>query len=242
MARRKQTFWEAKPRKPIGYGLFVRIADRWAGWSDGKNGVPQLPPAQPEELPAPLTTSYLDILNQSYQDSAGNENLTVLRDVADALVRRRALGRDIAEREEKSRSIQKQLDAMVEVPDEAALSQRNAIEQHADPLLVRARRLREYNAVRAGVQAAKDRVDQEIQAQQVELAKVGETIAVRKHALVIRVTRMRAHAMRRRGHYLRHLMCKHPEGPALVAYFELSSPQLPGWLDKWPVDDGAAEI
>jgi hypothetical protein len=242
MARRKQTFWEAKPRKPIGYGLFVRSADRWAGWSDGKNGVPQLPPTGPEELPAPLTTSYLDILNQSYQDSAESENLTVLRDVADALVRRRALGRDIAEREDKSRGLQKQLDAMVEVPDEAALSQRHATEQHADPLLVRARRLREYNAVRAGVQAAKDRVDQEIQARQVELAKVGETIAVRKHALVIRVTRMRAHAMRRRGHYLRNLMRKHPEGPALVAYFELSSPHMPDWLDKWPVDDGAAGI
>jgi hypothetical protein len=242
MARRKRTFWEEKPRKPIRYGLFARIADRSAGWSDGGNGIPQLPTARPEELPAPLTTSYLDILNQSYQDSAENENLTVLRDVADALVRRRALGRDIAEREDKSRSIQKQLDAIREVPDESVLSQRNAIEQNADPLLVRARRLREYTAARAKVQVAKDRVDEEIQARQVELARVGETIAVRKHALVIRVTRMRAHAMRRRGHYLRRLMRKHPEGPALVAYFELSSPQLPSWLEKWPMDDGAAEI
>ena len=196
-----------------------------------------MPSTRPEELPAPLTTSYLDILNQSYQDSAENENLIVLRDVADALVRRRALGRDIAARENKSRSIQKQLDAMPEVPDESVLSQRNAIEQHVDPPLVRERRLREYTAVRANVQAAKDRVDQEIQARQVELAKVDETIAVRKHALVIRMTRMRAHAMRRRGQYLRHLMRKHPEGPALVAYFELSSPQLPTWLDNWPGDE-----
>jgi hypothetical protein len=189
-----------------------------------------------------LTTPYLDTLNQSYQDTAQAENLTVLRDVADALVRRRILGRDIAEREDKSRSIQKQLDAMPDVPDDSVLCQRNAIEQHADPLLVRARRLREYTAVRAKVQATKDQADEEVQARQIEIAEVSETIAVRKHALVIRVTRMRAHAMRRRGHYLRHLLHKHPEGLALITYFDLSSPQLPNWLDNWPGDEDTAEI
>jgi hypothetical protein len=174
MARRKRTFWDPKPRKPIRYGLFARVADWWVGRSDGRNGAPQLPSMRPEELPTPLTTPYLDTLNQSYQDSARAENLTALRDVADALVRRRILGSDIAEREDKSRSIQKQLDAMPDVPDDSVLCQRNAIEQHADPLLVRARRLREYTAVRAKVQAAKDQADKEVQARQMEIAEVSE--------------------------------------------------------------------
>jgi hypothetical protein len=242
MARREKTFWEAKPRKPIRYGLSARVADWRIGRSDGENGIPELPSVRPEELPIPPATAYLDSLNQRFQDSAYAENLSALRDVADALVRSRVLTRDIAEREERSRTIQKQLDAAPEVPDDIVLSQRNAIEQHADPLLVRARRLREYTAVRVKVQAAKDQADEEVRAQQVALAEASETIAVRKRALVIRVTRLRAHAMRRRDHYLRHLVRKHSDGPVLGTYFDLSSPELPTWLEHWPGGEGTAEI
>jgi hypothetical protein len=242
MARSKRTFWEAKPRKPIRYGLSARIVDWRAGRSDGEHGVPQLPPMRPEEPPAPLTTPYLDPLDRRFQDSAHAENLVALRDVAAALVRRRILARDIAEREEQSRSIQKQLDAMPEIPDDSVLSQRNALEQHADPLLVRARRLREYTAVRASVQAARDQADEEVRTRQGELAEASETIAVRRRALEIRVTRMHAHAMRRRGHYLRHLMRRHPDGLALITYFELTSPHVPDWLENWPADEGSTGI
>lgn len=242
MARREQDFWEAKPHQPIRYALSARVTDWRAGRSDGENGIPPLPSVKPDELPVPLTTPYLDPLNYRYQDSAQAENLTALRDAMDALLRSRVLLRDIAEREDKSRSIQKQLDAMPEIPDDVVLSQRNAIEQHADPLLIRARRLREYTAVRAKVQTAKDQCDEEVRIRQVELAEVLETIAVRKRALVIRVTRLRAHTMRRRGHYLRHLMRKHPDGPSLITYFDISSPQLPDWLENWPGGEGTAEI
>jgi hypothetical protein len=242
MARRKRTFWEAKPHKPIRYGLLARVADWQVGRSDGKNGIPPLPPVPPEQLRAPLITPYLEPLNQSYKGSAEAENLTALRDVADALVRRRVLQRDIAEREDRSRGIQKQLDAMPEIPDDSVLGQRHATELHADPLLVRTRRLREYTAVRAKAQAAKDRSDEEIQALLAEFAKVSETTAIRGRALAIRVTQMRAHAMRRRGHYLRHLVRRHPDGPVLMTYFDLSSPELPPWLENWPGDEGTAEI
>jgi hypothetical protein len=242
MARREKTFWEAKPRKPIRYGLAARVADWRSGRSDGEDGIPQLPPVSAGESSAPLATAYLESLNRRFQGSADAENLTALQDVADVLVRSRALTRDIAEREEKSRSLQKQLDAMPEVPDDSVLSQRNAIEQHADPLLVRARRLREYTAVRAKVQAAKDRADEEVRTRQVALAEASETIAVRKRALAIRVTRLRAHAMRRRGHYLRHLVRKHSDGPALSRHFDFSSPELPAWLENWPGGEGTAQI
>jgi hypothetical protein len=242
MARKKRTFWDAKPPKPILYGLFARATDRRAGHSDGKDAIPQLPPVRPEDLATPLTTPYLDTLHKHYQDRSEVENLVAVRDVADPLVRCRVLKRDIAEREEKSRSLQKQLDAMPEVPGETVLSQRNAVEQHADPLLIRARRLREHTAVRVKVQAAKDRADEEVRVRQVELAEVSEIIAVRRRALAIRVTRLLAHANRRRGHYLRHLARKHPDGPVLITYFDLSSPQLPEWLENWPGGEGTAEI
>jgi hypothetical protein len=241
MMRRKRVFWEAKPCKPIRYGLFAHIGDWWAARADGEKGAPQLP-SQPKESPILLTTPYLDSLNRSYQDRAYAENLTVLRDVEGALVRRRTLARDIAEHEERARGIQKQLDAMAEVPDDGVLAQRNATEQQADPLLVRARRLREYNSVRTKVQAAKDRADENIRTQQVKLAEVSETIAVRKRALVIRVARMHAYTMRRRSYCLRHLLRKHHEGPKLIVYFDLSSPQMPDWLDSWPGDEGVVGI
>jgi len=241
MARGKRTFWDAKPHRPIRYGLSARVADLRAGQSDGKDGIPQLPPAPSASLPSLLSTYYLDALNWAYQGSAQAENLTALRDTADARVRRRALKRDIAEREEWSRSMQKRLDAMRE-PDESALSQRNAVEQHADPLLIRARRLREHTAVRKTVQVAKDRIDEEIRVRQIELAEISETITVRRWALEIRVNRLHAHVMQRRGHYIRHLTRKHPDRPAISAYFDLSSPRLPDWLENWPGDDDTAEI
>jgi hypothetical protein len=242
MARRKRTFWDSRPGKPVRYGVPARVADWRAGRSDGENGIPPVPPMRPEERPAPLMTLYLEFLGQGYQGSADTENLTALRDVADALVRRRLLSRDVAEREGRSRDLQKQLDAMPEVPDETVLGQRNATEQQADPLLVRTRRLREYTAARARVQAAKDQSDADVRARQVELAEVIETIAVRRRALVIRVTRLRAHVMRRRGRYLRHLVHRHPEGAVLATYFNLSSPELPSWLENWPEDEDTIEI
>jgi hypothetical protein len=131
---------------------------------------------------------------------------------------------------------------MPEIPDDSVLSQRNATEQHADPLLIRTRRLREYTAVRAKRQAAKDRNDEEILALLAELAEVSETIAIRRRALAVRVTLLSTHAKLRRGHYLRRLVRRHPDGPALIPYFNLSSPELPPWLENWPGGEGAAEI
>lgn len=242
MARRERTFYDAKPRKPMRYGLLARVVDRRVGRSDGENGIPALPTVPPEQVSAPLTTAYLDALNQSYQDSAQAENLSALRDVADALVRRRILQRDIAEREDRSQGLQKQLDAMPEMPDDSVLSERHATEQHADPLLVRTRRLRDYRAVRTKLQAAKDRADEEVRTRQVELAEATETIAVRKRALAIRVTRLGAYANRRRSHYLRRLVGRHANGPVLGTYFDLSSPRLPDWLENWPGGDVTADI
>lgn len=243
MARRERTFWEVKPHKPIRYGWLARVSDWRVGRADGRKGIPQLPSVPPEELSGPLITPYLEPLYQSYQGSAEAENMTALRDVADPLVRRRILQRDIAEREDRSRSLQKQLDAIPEIPDDSVLGLRNATEQHADPLLVRARRLREYTAARAKVQAVKDRHDEDTSARLAEYAQANETIAIRGRALAIMVARMRAHAMRRRGHYLRHLVRQHPDGPALIPYFGLSSPELPSWLENWPPGDkNATEI
>ena len=52
MARMKCTLWEAKPRKPIRYGLSACVVDWRVGRFDGMNGVPQLPSIRLEELSA----------------------------------------------------------------------------------------------------------------------------------------------------------------------------------------------
>jgi hypothetical protein len=178
MARRERTFWETKPHKPIRYGLLLRLADWRAGRSDGKSGIPPLPPISPDEMPAALITPYLEPLYQSYRGSTDAENLAALRDVADALVRRRILQRDIAEQQERSLACQKQLEAMPDTPDETILSQRNSTEQHADPLLVRTRRLREYAGVRMKAQAAKDQSDERVLELLAELARLSETMSL----------------------------------------------------------------
>jgi hypothetical protein len=244
MARRNRTFWEAKPQKPIRYGAFGRLADRRAGRSDGKSGKPPLPAVRTEDLPTDLITPYLESIYQIYKGSTEAESRTALRDVADAIVRRRVLQKNIASREERSRNIQKQLDAMPEIPDDTFLGQRNATEQHADAVLVRTRRLREYTAAREKIQTEMDQSDEKIVDMLAEFAEASENVAVRRQALAIRVAQMRAHALRRRGCYLRHLESHHPDGPALSLYFDFSPPDLPSWLKDWPSGEvaGAAGI
>ena len=43
MAPRGPTFYDAKPHKPIRYGLFARVADWRFGRSDGEDGIPGQP-------------------------------------------------------------------------------------------------------------------------------------------------------------------------------------------------------
>jgi hypothetical protein len=234
MARKKPDVWEAKPDKSIRYGPLARFVDWRIGRSDGRSGRVQLPGGPPEDLKIQLTTPYLDQLSRGLGGAADAENSRLLRDAQHDFKRRNALAAEIMRGMERSTEIQKELDAMPDPPPESSLTRRNAVEQHADELLIRARRAREFTAARERTKSAKLRVDEALSACLVEQANVDGAISVRRLALNVRVRRLWSHAMTRRAAYIRHLCRHHPDGTDLLRYFELSSPELPGWLDGWP--------
>jgi hypothetical protein len=242
MARNKRDVWEAKPHKPIPYGPLARFVDWRIGRKDGRAGAPTVAEVPPGELVPPLITEYLDQLGWGCRGAAEEDNRQALRDVQHLLKRRDELMAEAAQALERSSEIQKELDAMPETPPESVLQRRNAVEQHADELLIRARRAREYAAVREKAKAAKQRVDEARSACLVELAHVNGAISVRRLALHVRVRRQWAYTMMRRAAYLRHLRHHHPDGAALRPYFELSAPELPGWLESWPDGQDSAVV
>ena len=242
MGRKKRDVWEAKPQRPIRYGLFARFADWCVGRRDGKAGLLQLPKVPPEGLTAPLTTPYLDQLVASQRGAAEEENKQALRDAEPDVKRLVALTVEVAQGLERSSEIQRELEAMPETPPAAVLERRNAVEQNADDLLIRARRAREYAAVREKAKGERRRVEGARGVRLVEMARVDGAISVRRLALHVRVRRLWAHAMTRRAAYVRHLCRHHPDGAALLPYFDLSAPELPGWLEGWPQDLGGVVL
>jgi hypothetical protein len=234
MARRKSDVWEAGPHKPIRYGPFARFADWRAGRKDGRAGRPQLPGRPPQEREATLITPHLNGLTQDYQGRVRGEQLRALADIADVLARRRALRAEIADGEERSNELQKELDAMPETLDDSTLERRNAVEQNADILLIRARRAREHATARETKRAAKQAADVRLRAPRAELAQADGLVAVRRAALAIRVGRLLAHTLRRDATHLEALVSHHPDGALLLPYLKLSAPDLPHWLEHWP--------
>lgn len=238
MARKQHDVWDAKPSKSVRYGPFDRFADWRRGCSDGKNGRPQLPPVPPQDLATRLTTPYIARLRNGFWSAAEAENQRALRDVQHYVTKSHELDALAQQHLDRSNACQKELESLPETLPESLLSLRNAAEQHADDTLIRTRRWREHTAARDKVKAAKLRADEARNQCLAELAGVKGAIAMRRHALHVRVRMLHAHTLMRRDAYLGHLTNHHPDGAALIGYFSLSTVDLPGWLDYWPDDQG----
>lgn len=116
--------------------------------------------------------------------------------------------------------------------DEAALTLRNAVEQHISETLVRARRQREHDAKRAKVAAELQQAVEKVRALRVEQARLLEMITTREQILAARVRQLHEHTLRRCATYRHHLGRKHPDGNALIPYLNLALPSLPDWLPR----------
>ncbi len=229
MKDRAEAPWDAKPRKPIFYGPFARLADRWAGARDGRAGIPALP----HETSAAITP-YLEIRRRHFLDRAEGERRHHEHDVASLHHRLKALQARTAAADEAAAEAGKFLGEMPETPSETFLTTRNAVEQHADEALVRSRRRREHDTAR-GVRVADDRrARQAAAALRADEAQLGEEIAAKERMLACRVRQLHEHTLRRCGTYKRRLVHKHPDGTALIPCLDLALPSLPGWLDDRP--------
>ena len=238
MTRKSSTTWDTKPHKAIRYTPVEWFADRRAGWRDGDAAIPDLPAGSID--PQPAATPYLEIRRRHFLDRSEREHRHMLNDLEPVHRRLAEVRQDIAGGEEKVDEIRARLAAIPEKPDEAALTKRNAIEQHAPEELVRARRQREHDDRRAKVQAELDQALAKLRGLRVEEARLTRMIITREQILATRVRQLHDHALRRCGTYKHHLVRKHPDGNALIPYLDLALPALPDWLPRHDTATGPA--
>jgi ABC transport system ATP-binding/permease protein len=218
------------PAKPVFYGPFARLADCWAGTADGRAGQPTVPP---DLETAPLrggATPYQEALNRHFRDRAERERLQADIDEAPTSEQRERVRAQIAAADEKVAERRKRLDAVPETPGDTVLNKRNALEQDTADVLVRARRQREYDADRARLLAAEQEAVNETRTLRIEEARLTEAIAARERIASARVRRLHEHTRRRCATYQRHMVHKHPDGPAVSGILELAPPALPTWV------------
>lgn len=242
MTRKPSTTWDTKPHKPIRYGPLARLADRFAGVSNGNAAIPDVPAGPAETAdPQAATPPYLEIRRRHFLDRSEREHRHMLTDLEPVRRQLAALRQDIAGSQEKAAELRKRLEAIPERPDEATLTRRNAVEQYTDEALVRARRQREHDARRGKVLAELEQAAAKVRALRVEEARLTGMIAAREQILAARVRQLHEHTLRRCATYLHHLVRKHPDGNALIPFLNLALPILPDWLPRHDPDTGAAD-
>lgn len=235
MARKASTDWDTKPHKPIFYGPLARLADRAAGRRDGKAGLPPLP-APPVQAPSQpqAVTPYLEIRHRHFLDRAEKERRHMLTDLAGTNQAVTAMRQQITGAHERIEEARKLLDGIPEIPPEEKLTSRNAVEQHADEALVRARRQREHDAKRDRVVAEERQAVEAARSLEVQEAQLKGAIAARERILESRVRQLHEHTLRRCGTYKRRLAHYHPDRASIIPYLDLALPALPGWLHSHP--------
>lgn len=241
MTQKPSTAWDIKPYKAILYTPVAWFIDWRAGRRDGDAAIPDLPDAPQETAdPHAATTPYIEVRRRHFQDRSEHEHRHTLNDLE--LVHRQlaAVRQDIAGLEERVAELRKRLDAIPVKLDEAALTQRNAVEQHIPEQLVRARRQRKHDARRATLQAELEQAAARLRGLRVEEARLTRTITIREQILATRVRQLHEHTLRRCATYRHHLVRKHPDGNALIPFLDLALPTLPEWLPRHDPDTGPA--
>jgi hypothetical protein len=222
--------WDTRPRKAIPYTLLAWFIDRHAGASDGNAAIPGLPAGSID--PQPATTPYLEIRRRHFLDRSERERCRMLTELDPVYRHLAGVCQDITGGEENVAELRTRLAAIREEPGEAALTWRNAVEQHTPDELVRARRQREHDGRRRKVQASLDQALAELRGQRAEQARLTRMIITRELILTARVRQLHEHTLRRCGTYKHRLVRKHPDGHALIPSLDLALPALPDWLPR----------
>ncbi len=230
MTRRWHWRFRTAPQ-PLFYGLLARLSDRQAGIKDGRAGLPAVTVGTADALDVGQgVTPYLEMHTRRYRDRAERARRHAVEDTVELRQSQQVLLADIAAGDARVADIRKMLDGVPATPDEAALTRRNALEQAAHDALVRDRRQREHEAARARLVTDEQHAVERVRALRVEEARVAQLIASREQILDCRVRQLHQHTLRRCATYMRLLVRKHPDGPAVIPLLDLGFPTLPEWL------------
>jgi hypothetical protein len=228
--KRLRRDWGNHPARPVYYGFWPRLVDRWCGKRDGKRGLPGMPESGGSAGRFVAHTPKLDQLRAARNDAVERERLYGM---ADAARYEESLTAARGEAEAAERALERfemQITALGEQPAEAALATRRAGEAHSDEHVVRHRRQGEHAAKLAPLVAGnRAAIEQRAQAL-LDIRRLDHVIAERLSVSRARGRRLHEHTRRRSANYWYWLIRKHPQAAAVMQALDPIDPDLPNWL------------
>ncbi len=201
-----------------------RFTDWRRGRADGRAGLPGTEPGRPPGTPA------LEELAQDFLARSHSERLRLDLELAPLLESEAALVARIEQAERDAERARERLAFWPVLLDESQLAQRRGGESNTADDVVRARRAREYDAVRRPMVEDVDQARRAAAAASEELARVRAAVRARELVGATRVRRLHAHTMRRISAYERHLVRHHPSGDRVGPVLAAQHPRIPGWV------------
>jgi ABC-type multidrug transport system ATPase subunit len=210
--------------RPIRYGQWLRWADAYQGWQDGRAGIPGRPP-----LPGPVTTGHREALIRQAQDAFAFEYLRYSEQVADP---HRRIMAEQARLDAASSALswaESALDMETGALTEPERKRRRLGEEHHPDTVIVARRRREHEKLlrRARASVATARTGRA--AVEASLAETREEARQLHLAAVARVERIHEHIHRRLAVYRRSMIRAHDDAAWANAALSVRAPEMPSW-------------
>ncbi len=209
---------------PPPYTLGRRLADWRRARADGRAGLPGVDPGRPPGTPT------LEELAQDFLARSHRERLRLDVELTPLLESEAALVVRIEQTELAADRAEQRLAAWPLLLDEDQLGLRRGGETRTADDVVRARRAREYEALRRPLAEEVDRLRRTAAATHEELARTRAAVRAREVVGATRVRRLHAQAMRRISAYERHLVRHHPAGDRVGPVLARQHPRIPGWV------------
>ncbi|MEJ2868904.1 hypothetical protein WCD74_14120 [Actinomycetospora sp. OC33-EN08] len=210
------------------YTVANRIADWRRARTDGRAALPS----------GESGTPTIEELAQDFLARGHRERLRLDVELAPLLETEAALVVRIGETDRAWERARSDVASWPALLDEGQLGLRRGGETRTADDVVRARRAREYEALRRPMVDEITRLQQAGSAAREELARVRAAIRAREVVGATRVRRLHALAMRRISAYERHLVRHHPAGDRIGPWLAAQHPRIPGWV--FAAEQGAA--
>ncbi len=220
------------PEKPIRYGPFMRLGDRWAGRRDGKAGLPSVKSCRDDVC----VTPYRSALNYRYNTQAELAKLLSDNDIAPAIARRITVEQEIVAAEERRIEARKELEDKPDTAPDAYLDAATGLERELGKPQedIRRRNQKRWDAERAKLVTGDRSTTDRVSSLRTEHAQLTGSITAREQIRDTRARRLCDQTLRRDRTYQRQLVLKHPDGAELLPLLGNSEPKLPSWVQDIP--------
>lgn len=242
----RRNAWTAPPARPSRYPLHERLLDQYAGYRDGRRGLPRVAVPTGDALARAgrqhTATPKLEELRRTARNQMERERLAAAEDCAAiANAKNEAGAQELVERAVANSTRLAQLSADAGTwPAEHVLTARRLAEAHHPESLIRARRTADHERSRDAVEAEYESAQHAASNARSAVAEIAKLIEARQTAAQIRARQCHEHAWRRVAVYWRQLVRSHPDGAVLNEQLKPVGPDLPDWAqepDPTPVQE-----